>query len=275
MAPQKVLALVLLISLMLQTGLQVDRADLASDLKNVRLLGRALIANVIVVPILGVILVRLFHVSDAIAVGIVLMTICPGVPFVVLAGGAKKGGDPGFAVALAFLLPVVSVVTVPITARFAVPGATRVETGSIFVSLVLYQLLPLLAGMVINNYAPKLAARFVKPLGIVLLAIVILVFVVLGKVWLVAVPSVYGTMGIFTMLLIVVLSAATGWLLGGPERKDRRTLSAGTTLRNPGLAAVIATTNFGGGVAEAAVMTYLLIQFVVVTILGTLYKRAA
>src|SRR5579863_2411690 len=116
--PAKIVAIVLLVSLMLHTGLLVNVAHLKTALRDVGLLARAFLANFVIVPLLGVLFARVvFHLSDPIATGVLLMAICPGVPFVVLSGGRRKGGSLGLAVELAFLLPLVSVVTVPITAR--------------------------------------------------------------------------------------------------------------------------------------------------------------
>ncbi|MFY9718386.1 MAG: bile acid:sodium symporter, partial [Candidatus Cybelea sp.] len=254
--------------------LQVDREELGAIFKNASLLIRALLANVVLVPAFAVLLVRVFHLKDPIAIGLLLMAICPGVPFVVLGGGVKKGGSLGFAVALAFILPAVSVLTVPLTARLLLSGETAVATENIVISLVLFQLLPLLVGMLVKARLPAIAARLVKPVGLVCVAVILVVLVALAKIWFTSVTAVYGSLGILAMLTLVILSLLTGWILGGPDRSHRRTLGVGTALRNPGLAALIATTNFSG-IAEAAVMTYLLVQFVAVMIFGITYKPAA
>ena len=52
MKPEQLLAALMLVSLTLGTGLQVDRDHLKAILKNVGLLGRALLAKFIIVPAL-------------------------------------------------------------------------------------------------------------------------------------------------------------------------------------------------------------------------------
>ena len=159
MSPDKLVAVLLLIALMFHTGLQVDREHLLAVLKNYGLLARAFLANFIIVPLLGVAIVRLFHLSEAIAIGVLLMAISPGVPFVVLSGGRKKGGSLGFAVSLAFLMPLVSIITVPITARLVLPSDAQISTNSLLVSLLGFQLVPLLLGIFAGDRAPALAER--------------------------------------------------------------------------------------------------------------------
>jgi BASS family bile acid:Na+ symporter len=272
--PAKIVAIVLLVSLMLHTGLQVNLAHLATCLRNYGLLARALLANFILVPVYGVVFARLFHLSEPIATGVLLMAISPGVPFVVLSGGRRKGGSLGFAVELAFLLPALSIITVPITASLVLPGA-HISTSSIVASLFIFQLIPLLIGIFISVRAPEAAARLQRLVGIMVLIAVIVLFGLLGPGLVRAIASVYGSRGMLASLSVVILSVLTGWVLGGSERAYRRTLSIGTTLRNIGLCAVIATTSFRGGLVAEAVLTYFLIQLVVAVIVGVFYTRTA
>jgi BASS family bile acid:Na+ symporter len=74
-------------------------------------------------------------------------------------------------------------------------------------------------------------------------------------------------------LLIVVLCAGIGWLLGGKTAEYRVTLSISTIMRNIGLATLIATQNFHDTVAAAVVLAYFVIQFVFANVLGMVYKR--
>jgi predicted Na+-dependent transporter len=275
MNPAKIVAIVLLVSMMLHTGLQVNVAHLKTVLRDFGLLGRAFLANFVIVPLLGVLFARVvFHLSEPVATGILLMAICPGVPFVVLAGGRKKGGSLGFAVALAFLLPALSVITVPITARLVLPGSA-ISANSVILSLVLFQLVPLLIGMLVSSRAPEAAARLQRPLLIIVLVVVVVLLVVLGGPIARAIGTVYGSLGMLASACIVLSSLITGWLLGGREREYRRTLSVGTALRNIGLAALLATSVFGKGEVAAAVLTYLIIQIVLATLLGVFYTRTA
>ncbi len=48
----------------------------------------------------------------------------------------------------------------------------------------------------------------------------------------------------WAILVLVLLSIATGWILGGPQPEYRRTLSIATALRNIGTCTVIATATF-------------------------------
>ena len=275
MNPAKIIAIALLVSLMLHTGLQVNLAHMKVVLRDFGLLGRALVANFIIVPLLGLLFVRVvFHLSEPIATGILLMAICPGVPFVVLSGGRRKGGSLGFAVELAFLLPALSIVTVPITASLVLPGSL-ISANSVVLSLVVFQLVPLLVGMLVSVAAPLIAGRLLRPLLLIVLVVILALLVVLGAPIGRAIGTVYGSLGMLATGCIVLLSLLTGWVFGGRERAYRRTLSVGTALRNVGLAALLATSVFGRGDVAAAVLTYFIIQIILATLLGVFYTRTA
>jgi len=276
MNPEKLLAAIALISLTLGAGLQVDRDHLKEIFKNVGLLGRALLANFVIVPVLGVLLAKLFALPPDVATGFLLMAIAPGVPFV-LAQVRKRGGRLALAVELAIFLPLLSIVTVPITAAWVLPTSAEAHLPltQFATTLVLFQLAPLLAGIALAEPFPTLAERLGRPLQILFLLAVVGLVVLLAPKLVHDVGSIYGSRGIFAMLCLTLLSMITGWLLGGPAREDRRVLGIGTTLRNIGLCALIATTSFSDSEVAASVLTYLLIQFVVVTVFGTYFKRTA
>ncbi len=272
----KVLATILLVSLTFGAGLQVDRDNLKAILKRFGLLGRALLANFVIVPILGIAIVKLFRLPLPIATGVLLMAIAPGVPLV-LAQVRKRGGSLSLAVELAFILPLLSIVTVPLTAALVLPDQIKAELplGQFAVTLVLFQLLPLVLGMAVGERFPKAAARLAGPCNIIFFVAAIALFGLLGKAILHGIESVYGSRGMLAMLTLTLLSMATGWLLGGPDVRDRRILGIGTMLRNIGLASLIATTTLRSSEIAAAVLTYLLIQFIVATLFGAFFTRRA
>jgi BASS family bile acid:Na+ symporter len=273
----KVVSALMLVSLMLGVGLQSDRAHLATVLKNYSLLGRALLANVVIVPFFGVILARTFQLDDYIATGFLLMAIAPGVPFVALAGGRKKGGSLSLAETLSIILPAVSIVTIPLTAEWVLPAHELAELPirQFVMTLVVFQLLPLLAGIYISFRSPQLAEALAKPQGLFFIVSLLVLLIFLSPELVKSVATVYGTRGILAMVIIVVLSIVTGWLLGGPDLKFRRTLGIGTALRNVGSCAVIATENFSNTPVVPTVMTYFIVQCIVCVIVGVYFTRTA
>ena len=273
----KIIAIVIFVSLMLETGFQVNRDRLLAILRDYSLLGRTFLANFILVPLYGVLLAQLFHLDRFIGTGFLLMSIAPGGAGALITGGRRVGGSLGFAVSSVFLMRVLSILTVPITAHLIFPAGSyaHVPTRHLVVTIAVFQLLPLLIGMLVADRAPTVAAKLHRPVTLLLLisalAFIVLVFPTLAK----AVASVYGTRGIMAMLVIVILSLATGWLLGGPEREYRRTLSFVTALRNFGFGALVATDSFPGTPVAAAVVAYFLVQVIVTSLFQNYLMRTA
>lgn len=277
MSPVKIVAIVMLVALMLDAGLQANREHLVAALKNYGLVARALLANFVIVPIFGVVVARLFQLDAPIATGFLLMTIAPGVPFLVRAAGRQPGGSLGFAIALAFLMPALSVVTIPITMGLVLPqdAQTHLPLGKTLVTLVLFQLVPLLIGMMIIDRAPTVAAKIKRPLELVFFVAVLTILVMLGPTLVKAVTGVYGSLAMWAELSVVLLSIGIGWLLGGPDAPYRRTLSIATALRNIGVCAMIATTAFPDSLVAPTVFTYFIIQIIVTLIFRVAFHRKA
>lgn len=276
MNPAKLVSIALLVSLTLGAGLEINRAHLVAAFKDAGLLVRALAANFVVVPLLGFLLVQAFALDAQIATGVLLMAIAPGVPFILL-GIRKKGGSLGLAAIIALLFPLLSVFTVPITAALVLPRGEMAElpAAQFVTTLVLFQLIPLLVGVLVAERWPVVAEKLGRPVRLVfLIALLALLVVLLPKI-VHDVAVVFGSRGMITMLCIVLLSLATGWLFGAPSMSDRRTLSMGTALRNIGLCATVATGAFAGEPrVAAAVLVYLLVQMIVVSITGAFFKRS-
>jgi predicted Na+-dependent transporter len=276
MHADKIVAIIMLIALTFGAGLDVNRAHLLAILKNVGLLVRAMLANFIIVPLLGVLFAKLFRLPPPVATGFLLMAIAPGVPFI-LASVRKRGGSLGLAVELTVFLPLLSLVTIPLTAHFVLPTAYAGELPlrQFVMTLLLFQVLPLLIGMVVARRIPAVAPQLMRVSRYVFLATVLLVVILLAPKLAGSVALVYGSNGMLAILCLTILSMLTGWLLGGPARENMRVLGIATTLRNIGFCLVISSSNFREPLIAATVLVYLLIQFVVVTIFSRVFIQRA
>ncbi|HKE36014.1 MAG TPA: bile acid:sodium symporter [Candidatus Baltobacteraceae bacterium] len=275
MNPAKLVSAIMLVTLTLGAGLEINRAHLAAMLKNARLLSKVVFGNFIVVPIIGVLLARAFALDSDIATGFLLMAIAPGVPFV-LVGARKKGGRLALAVTMALLFPLLSVVTVPITASLVLPPDREASLPVLqFVAtLVLFQFVPVLVGMFIAYRFPESVAKLEKVIKLLFPLTILILLVFLGPRLIADIGAVYGSRGMLAIACIVVLSMLTGWLLGGPGEHERVTSSLGTALRNIGLCALVATSSFGThSRIVSTVLVYLLIQFVLTMIAGAAFRR--
>lgn len=271
----RLLAAVMLIALTFGAGLEVDREHLIATVKNLPLLLRALLANFVLVPLAGVGVAKALQLPPAVTTGFLLMAIAPGVPFV-LAGTRKKGGRLGLAVELALVLPALSILTVPLTAALVLPPGAQAQLplGRFVVTLLLFQLVPLFSGIAVARRLPGTAAKLARPVQMTFFVTLLAVLALFTPTLVRDVGLVVGSRGIWAMLVLTLFSMTLGWWLGGPASEDRRVLGIGTTLRNIGLCALIAS-GLADPLVTATVLTYLLVQAVVTAAFGAYFKRTA
>jgi bile acid:Na+ symporter, BASS family len=267
----------MILTTMFGAGLQVDLDHLSATLRKYGLLARALLANFVLVPIFAIVLVRAFHVDEGFAIGLVLMAMAPGVPFLANSAGRDGGGSLSFALTIAFCFAALSVVTIPVTIALALPSgeAAHVPIAQFLTTLVVFQLAPLFAGALVG---PRLSVPVMEKLAKsshfvflgATLAFVILLFPTLTG----SVAQVYGNGHIYIIAGVCIFSLLAGWLLGGPDERYRRTLSIATLIRNVGLCLLIGTDKaFAHTLVVPTILTYLLVSFAFSVPVRVLFRR--
>lgn len=201
--------------------------------------------------------------------GIALMAACPSAPLILRKAG-KSGGSVAEAGLLQVAAAVLAIVTVPLLAQlgervFAVEG-WDVLPRQVALQVGEVQLLPLLAGLLLRQRFPAAMARLQLPLDRLangLLAL--LVVAVLGKTLPLLVPfGLANPSAVLLMAVMVLLSLALGALAAGAGRERRITAAAVTSMRNPGLALLLASTyapQLPG--VKLAILLYLLVTVLV------------
>jgi bile acid:Na+ symporter, BASS family len=276
MATAKIFALVMIVTTMLSAGLQVDLQHVGATLRNYSLLAKALLANFVLVPLFAWLLIRGFHVQEEVSIGILLMAMSPGVPFLVNSAGRKQGGSLAFVLVIAFLFSALSVLTIPITAALLLPHDLNVPAVKFLTTLLGFQLLPLIVGAAIGTHLPeKTADAAIRILHILFLLATVALVVFIGPKLISSVASVYGFGQLAIIAAIGLFALAAGWLLGGPDRTYRRTLSIGTLMRNIGLCALIATSDFADTLVLPTVISYFAITFILSLPIRMYYQRSS
>jgi bile acid:Na+ symporter, BASS family len=257
-----------LIEMMVTVGLRVSFSDIAATAKDLRLVIGAAVANYVVVPAVAVALLLLFNAKPMVAAGFLVLAVCPGAPFGPPFTAIARG-NVATAVGLMVILAGSSAILSPLLLQVLLPWLSpgepiRVDLLGIIGTLVATQLLPLLVGLSLNHWRPRLAAKLLDPceraskimnLGVAAL-ILATQFQMLIEIRLLAFGG---------MLVLLVASLLAGWLGGGPDRENRKTLALTTALRNAAVGLVIATGNFAGTPAVSAVLAY-----GIVAVFGTL-----
>jgi BASS family bile acid:Na+ symporter len=259
------LVTVTLIEMMVTIGLGVTFVELVGVARNWRLVARAALANYVCVPAATVGLLVLFGAQPMVAAGFLILAVCPGAPygppFVAIAGG-----NGALAVGLMVVLAGSSAVLAPILLSLLLPLAAgseplHVDAVRLVGTLLVTQLLPLCVGVAVRQWRPHLADRLRKPGGTVSK---VLNLAALGLILVVQFPLLaeIRPRGFVGMPLLLIVSWAAGWLLGGPGTGPRRVMTLTTSLRNVGVGLVIATGAFAGTPAVTATLVYGLFEVV-------------
>lgn len=231
-------------------GSSVRVGQVVSSLRRPALLGRVILLDLVLVPAIMWLAVRLL-VSDAdVARGLLLVAFASAGPLGIKLA-ARTGGDVAYAIGLVVILELANVVVVPVWAALLGIAASPAVALDILRTLVLLVLLPITAGLVLGSrrtawsrrWAPWLAR--VSDLGV----IAIVVFLLARHASVVA--DALGTGAPFAVLIFVPLALAAGWILGGPGRETRVSTSLVTGVRANGAAVAIASTAFAATPAVA------------------------
>ena len=263
---------------MLKAGLDTDVSSILARLRNYRLIGAALLANLVLVPLYASGINRALSVPTDIAIGISLMAVAAGTPLIVMSAGRKKGGSAGAAIDIQFILAAVSVVVAPFILKLMLPNDSlhSLHPGEAIAKLVVVQLIPMVIGIAIASSAKQVAQVLSPVCGAIFIVSIVVLIVMLRKEIYSSILSVTGTHGLIAMFFITLLAMLTGFLLGGPMENERRTLTIATALRNPGLATTIASSYFGRApLIVSAILAYLLVQVITTTVVAAILQRSS
>jgi len=265
--------LVFATSSMLAAGLSTSASRIAGPVKNKLVVFLALIANFVLVPLLGFLVVRAFRLEFPLAIGLFLVSTAAGAPFLMKLVRVAHG-SMSFAAALLVLLLPLTIVSLVGLVPLALPQA-EVNAWAIAQPLLWSMLLPLAVGVLARPRMPALAARMLPTLHrISTLSLVVLVAGTLFANW--DTLGEIGFKGLFCAALLILGAFSIGYTLGGRLPKNRRVLALGTAQRNISAAAVVSTQTFANLPATLSmVIATALVGFALLFPLAYMLRRRA
>jgi predicted Na+-dependent transporter len=235
-------AVIFVLSSMLAMGFSLTVREIIEPLKNIRLVILSLVANFILVPLLALVLLLIFPLTEGLSIGLFLLGTAAGAPFLPKLAQAAKG-DIAFAVGLMVLLMVVTIAYVPIVLPLLLPGVA-IDPTAIARSLVLLMLIPLAIALFVRARYEQIAQGLLplmsQATNLSLLTLSVAFFVV----YFTDLVGVIGTTAILVTIIFVMVSLVIGYVLGGPAGGIKRVLGVGTAQRNLSAALAIAALNF-------------------------------
>lgn len=238
------LKVLFLTTTMAAIGLKVTPAELISSLKNRSLAARSLGLNLILIPLLGLALVKIVPMSRDAGIGILLLAAAPG-GLNAIQFTSKTKDSLCDAASLLFILTVLSVLLSPVITGLMLPINTPIALpyGRLIRIVFFYLLLPLLLGLGVCRLSKPIAERLSRPMalcGTISFVVVVIRMLTMRK-------QAIATMSkaeLAVIVVLILLSMILGWSLGGPSPETRRILATNTSMRNAALCMIIATNGF-------------------------------
>jgi len=257
---------VTIFSLMLAMGVSHSFQQLTSLWRRPELMLRSLLSVIVLVPAGVGLLLWVFELPRAVATGLAVLAAAPGAPLT-YKRSQMAGGDPVYTASLQLTLALLAVVITPlilvIFSTLFELGAGRVSPFEVARQVAEVTFLPVIAGLLIRHFAPRLADVIGKPVRM-LANVLFIAFLVVLIILLVLSPDWRMTLylgGLPTAAIIIVAgsSLAVGHLCGGPSREQRSVLAIASIARNVGLALFIAALSDYGPNFIPTLLTYMIL----------------
>lgn len=231
--------------IMLGMGVTLTVRDFKAVLKMPWQIGIGVGAQFLVMPFLGWSVATLFALPTELKLGVILVSCCPG-------GTASNvvcflaRGNLALSVLMTMASTLLAVILTPLLTKTYGQGTLEVDAGAMIVTMVSIVLLPILAGVLLNQFFGN-RLKLVKTISPVLSVIVIVLIV--GAVVGATRENIitYARTLIPAVLLVHLLGFGVGYgwaKLFGLGLRERRTVSIEVGMQNSGLGSELAKTHF-------------------------------
>ncbi len=233
-------------------------------------LGIALVA----IPAAAILIGGAFDLRAGALVGLLLMGISPGAPLA-LRRSRDAGGDADYALVLQVTVAVLAIVAVP--AWIMILGVLYGRDAGISLALLarqvfVAQILPLACGAALAHFFPDIARRAAGPMlrlsGVLLAGVALLL---LAHIWspLLAIPL----PALGASLALALLGIGLAHWTCGPDPGKRTTSVIVCSLRNPGIAILVASANGLPDGSKVMIIAHALITAVALAVYIAIVRR--
>lgn len=236
---------VLLMVIMLGMGMTLRVADFGLVARRPFPLLIGILSQFLIMPLTAWVISTVLHLEPAIAVGVILVASAPGgTASNVMVYLAK--GDVALSVAMTSVSTLVAPVVTPLLVLWLAGSYLPVDTVGMFISIVQIVIVPIVVGIALRRFLPRVVERLVEWMPLISVAGITLVLlaVVAGS------AETILTSGLLVAGIVIVLNGI-GLLLGyfaaraaGLDEAARRSVSVEIGMQNSGLAAGLARTHF-------------------------------
>ena len=268
------IVLPILTLLMFDLGLSLEFKDFLMVVKRPRAMFAGMLGQLVLLPSLAYILVRMLGLDPVIAIGVMLIACCPG-------GSSSNvfsklaGGDVALSVSLTAVSSVITLVTMPlimqwVAGTFGKAVNISLPVGNLLVQNLVTMLLPIIIGIIIRRYLPGAARKIsavLSKLAFPLLMLLAGLFFIGNRE---AITSNFKVLGLTVTALLLAAIGLAALLCPAFRlvRKERRTIVIEVGMQNAAQAIAVATSPFvfnDPAIAVPAIIYALLMNVVLLT----------
>ncbi len=254
--------------IMFTLGLGLTGADFLRVVKQPKDFFVGLICQIVLLPLVAFILVKLWPISPELAIGVMIIAAAPGgVTSNILTSFAK--GDVALSISLTAIISLLSVITVPfivVTSLSLLESESlsqNISLLSMAITMFLIVVVPTLFGMLFRKLLSNAAIKFEsigKKISAGLFIIVLLGAILAEKD---NVVSYFADAGLITLVLNILMMTIAFYIaqMLGTGTEQKKCISIECGLQNGTLAIFVGTSLFGGGAYVIPAATYSLIMF--------------
>ena len=240
----------LLAGVMFTMGLTLRAADFKRILEDPRPILVGVLLQFILMPLLAVVLAKMFGLSNQLTAGLVLVGCC--------AGGTASNvisylarADLALSISMTVCSTLVGVVATPLLTGFYLATTINVDTIGMLVSIIQIVLIPVLAGITLSHFFPEL----IRPLTPALPALSILIILTIIAIVVALNSDSLLEVGALTLVAVVLhnLSGMCGGFylsrLMGFDTRQSHTIAIEVGMQNSGLGVALALEFFSATAA--------------------------
>lgn len=253
---------IVLAFIMFSLGLGLRGADFARVFRQPKVFGVGLLNQLVLLPLIGFALAVVFKLPPTLAVGTVILALCPGgVTSNMLTRLAN--GSPPLSISLTAVTSLLSVLIVPWVVAwsvnyFGVNESRDVDIAAISIKMFLITAVPVFIGMILTALLPKLVEKISQPVSHIAFALFVIIVVLAIKANWDSLMKYFTTLGgvlLALMLIMLGLGLITSRLLR-VSPKEATTISLESGIQNATLGMAVATfvgvQAAGGGLPDSA-----------------------
>ncbi|MFN4122294.1 MAG: bile acid:sodium symporter family protein [Flavobacteriales bacterium] len=225
------------------------------------------VCQMILLPIVGYLLISIFHIQGALAVGVMIIAACPGGATSNLISHLAKG-DTALSISLTAITSLVTVITIPLIVNYSIThfgeeGSVTLPLGRTIAQIFAITVIPVALGMYIKKKKPKISEKADQPVkffSAFFLALVIAAAIIKERENLVELMQLTGPIMLTLNVGMMLIGFAIGKIFMLPA-KQSITVAIESGIQNGTLGIFIAATLLQNSNAAIPSAIYSLLMF--------------